>query len=608
LALTVDTIKEDMETARKQMANREMLSIIEQANELVESANSDFELGNFDSAREEYESARELYTRGADIARDFSFEDESKIRQAILDMKSSIDACLISKAEALVETASKEKGQGKVDAFSKVAEFLGSFSSSNPRCDNAKAATFRGLAAGKIEIGLELMGDAEALLNKGDYYKANEGYRTAEDYFQALCDFAVEYRLEAEKNQVDNLIEYCGKNARACTNALLNRERVTKDNIIKVEDLKKGIVIPLEKEPVYNDRLKRLQQEYKGIRFIDSGGFGDVYLVENRKGVTLAIKILRELSEDNEQIFFGELETWAKLKHINIVQFIRPRLQPVPLFEMEYIDGGDLKALLQNNKPLSIERACRIAFGISRGLKYAHSSHNVVHSDIKPRNILLTKLEEPKITDWGLGKIATSSLGIRGYTPGYAAPEQVERQTTDRKTDIYQLGLVLYEMLAGDNPFAHGTSDEMDEMTLSLIPEAPSIYTKNPILEPFDDIVLHCLEKEPQDRPSFQEFQEVLYRYMKERHGESLPITINLKSKMVLLCWNALMEAETKRHSELLSTLDRLKSEMADKQRRQYVQNLMKKIAFCKLNDMEIGSEIIDEINVLLRFIECEDS
>lgn len=591
---TVASIEADIKT-----------TFVEQANKAVDEAKEKFDAKEFDAAKERFEAASQLYAKGATIAKKFDSKDEAKLREMEAEIATSIEACLLGKGETLIEQAAKEKGQKKESAFSGVIRHLESFSSSSQSHEELKTRAYQGQVTGRIEIGIGLMEDAERLLSQKEYYQAKEGYRKTQEHFESLRDFAVEHRLEREKGEVDNLIDDCAANIKACTDSMLGkRERVAEGEIRRVEDLRRGIRLPLRAEGLGDEKIEKLRTEYELVRYLGGGGFGDVYLAKSTEGISIAIKVLRELDKYGEEIFFRELEIWGKLSHRNIVKLIRPRIAPVPLFEMEYTEGGDLGRLLQYVKVLSPERACRIAFDISRGLQYAHSSHNVIHTDLKPRNILLTNLEEAKISDWGLGKIATSSSSIKGYTVAYAAPEQIAKGRADEKTDIYQLGVLFYEMLAGYNPFASGSVDEIEEKVLSLVPDKPSKYTSNSVIEPLDDIVLRCLEKNPQNRPSIREYKEAIYRYMKESHGESLHLTKEVGSKMNLLCRNALLEAKESNYAGLLPCLEQLGSLIRDSQRRQRVHNLMEEMAFRKEQGMEIGDEAIDELNTLLGWME----
>ncbi|MCL0080579.1 serine/threonine protein kinase, partial [Dehalococcoidia bacterium] len=296
---------------------------------------------------------------------------------------------------------------------------------------------------------------------------------------------------------------------------------------------------------------------------------------------------------------------WRNLVHRNIVKLLRPKYHPMPLFEMEYVDGGDLSSLLKESAPFSPERACRIAFDIGRGLECAHLS-NAVHGDLKPRNILLTMTEEVKITDWGLGKIATSSSRSEGYTPGYAAPEQIRKEPPEKRTDVYQLGVVFYEMLTGDNPFDHGSLVEKDEKVLTLVPEKPG--KDNPRIKPLDDLVMSCLEKESGNRPGIREFREALSGYVKENYGILLKVTGQPRDKLGILCRNAMFVAKLNDHKECVAALKDLRSLLSENELKDIVRNLMYATELRQKEELEITDEVLNEIDGVLRQVEYGQS
>jgi serine/threonine protein kinase len=380
------------------------------------------------------------------------------------------------------------------------------------------------------------------------------------------------------------------------------REKVAAGNVRKVEDLRKGIRLQpksTEERPA-EDKVSRLEREYASVKYLDSGGFGEVWLAQTRDGQTVALKLLRE-PERHEDTFFRELQIWQGLVHRNIVRLLRPRVSPIPLFEMEYVDGGDLTELMKRSAPFSPERACRIAFDIARGLEYAHQS-NVIHADLKPRNILLTKTEEAKISDWGLGKIASSSSKGIGFTPGYAAPEQIQRSPVDRRTDAYQLGVVLYEMLTGGNPFDHGSPSEKDEKVLTLVPEKPSRY--NPTVQSIDDVLLGCLEKDPGNRPSIREFRETLSKYMNNNYGVLLQVTGQIGERVGILCRIALASAKQHDHKECLRALTDLKTYVSSSEAKDRVQSLVHAMEYREKEGLEISDDVLNDIDAMLGMIE----
>jgi serine/threonine protein kinase len=164
--------------------------------------------------------------------------------------------------------------------------------------------------------------------------------------------------------------------------------------------------------------------------------------------------------------------------------------------------------------------AVHIIRGVADGLRYAHE-HGFIHRDIKPHNILLDEDCVPKITDWGMSKVLAADVkksSIAGFSLSYAAPEQVspsEFGRTDKRTDIYQLGVVFYEMVTGSIPFGGESIVEVGNAILREEPLPPSEY--NPDAAAVEKIICRCLEKDPANRyQSAAELLDALSRYLDE--------------------------------------------------------------------------------------------
>jgi hypothetical protein len=194
---------------------------------------------------------------------------------------------------------------------------------------------------------------------------------------------------------------------------------------------------------------------------IGSGGMGEVYRAtkDNR---TYAIKtVLEDAPADGMDRLRREIVAIKPMQHPNIVQFYEAGLSPAPYIVLEFIDGVNLRALLQSRGRLSPEDALVILRGLADGLDYAHD-RGVIHRDLKPSNIVLRMAHEgntivPLLIDFGLARVSSGSTvtgtGAIG-TISYMAPEQIESgKTITRQTDVYSLGVILYEMLTGQLPF-----------------------------------------------------------------------------------------------------------------------------------------------------------
>lgn len=250
-----------------------------------------------------------------------------------------------------------------------------------------------------------------------------------------------------------------------------------------------------------------LLEKYAGPELIGMGGIARVFRAENTvSGESVALKIPVHFNETAGKCFMKEIKAWEDLNHENIVNIHEVNILPVPYLEMEYIG----QSLADVEKPLSPGDAARIVRGIGEGLAYAHSQ-GIIHRDIKPQNILMTETGIPKITDWGMSKVMGAYLPhtITGFSLSYAAPEQISPDRfgdTDQRTDIYQLGVVFYELLTGELPFG---GEDISQVTRRIISEkAPLPSGRVPDASPLDAIVERCLEKEKDQR--FQRAEDLI--------------------------------------------------------------------------------------------------
>ena len=265
-----------------------------------------------------------------------------------------------------------------------------------------------------------------------------------------------------------------------------------------------------------------LANRYTEVEYIGKGGFAQVFKAKRKDGKEVAVKIPMYLDESTGKAFIRELENWTKLDHKNIVKIYDYNILPIPYFEMELCDHS----LADVDKPLDIERAGWLIFNIGEGLKYAHSK-KIIHRDLKPQNILL-KNGVPKISDWGLSKVLTESASATttmAFTPYYASPEQITGGSTDERTDIWQLGVVFYELVTGELPFKGSNLLEIGMAITTRDPVRPSEI--NPEAKEVEDIILKCLEKDKEKRyQSVEELQRDLAKYLGIRYRESLKLSV----------------------------------------------------------------------------------
>ncbi|PKL62233.1 MAG: hypothetical protein CVV31_07170 [Methanomicrobiales archaeon HGW-Methanomicrobiales-2] len=261
-----------------------------------------------------------------------------------------------------------------------------------------------------------------------------------------------------------------------------------------------------------------MTDRYTTSEYLGKGGFARVFKVQKPDGSWAALKIPISLDAATGKSFIAELQNWTSLIHENIVRINDYNIMPFPYFELELCDG----TLATLERPIPPDHAAWLLFNVCEGLKYAHA-RGILHRDLKPQNIMLRD-GVPKISDWGLSKVMTQSRTTTtsgGFTAYYAAPEQIANRAKDPRTDIWQLGVILYELVTGTLPFTGESMVEIGMAIATKTPERPGVV--HPDAQPLDAIILKCLEKDPEQRyQSVAELQKDLAAYLKMNYAGSL--------------------------------------------------------------------------------------
>ncbi len=272
---------------------------------------------------------------------------------------------------------------------------------------------------------------------------------------------------------------------------------------------------------VFNERY-RLKEK------IGSGGMADVYLADDLLlGREVAVKVLHpQFASDPSfiQRFRHEAQAAANLNHPNIVNIYDwGNEEELYYIVMEYVEGRDLKEILKNEGRILPERAAEIAAEICAALQFAHR-HNLVHRDIKPHNVFITSLGQVKVMDFGIARERNgggmTQTGVVMGTPQYISPEQAQGLQVDGRSDIYSLGVVLYEMLTGRVPFDDPSPVTVAYKHVREDPVPPSVI--DPEIPPtLEAIVMKAMAKNPANRfQTAQEMKADLLRFL-----EGMPVT-----------------------------------------------------------------------------------
>ncbi len=349
-------------------------------------------------------------------------------------------------------------------------------------------------------------------------------------------------------------------------------------------------------DPFFPDELVL---EYTHHKYINEGGTARVYKCQRKKdGLIVAVKIPKEFDRKKSKRFIDEIATWRDLEHKNIVKIFNYSAYPAYI-EMEFFPHS----LTQIEKPMPTNEALKMIINITDALSYAHKKGRV-HNDIKPANILLSKDNEPKLADWGLGRLSglsQSNLASQTtYTPLYAAPEQLRYETTDVQTDIWQIGVVLYELITGKHPFDEGDPKLTYKKIISDDPlDLPS--TINPNLKRVDIILLNCLQKEKNNRYNsaddlIQDIERILLEDFTTQTTTSDSLYVKLKAHIELIR----IYCRKNRYDDVIFNLTEIQNFSLDEQIRTMLDKEIEGIKFYKSHQVSL-EERLPEIEKIFK-------
>jgi len=250
-----------------------------------------------------------------------------------------------------------------------------------------------------------------------------------------------------------------------------------------------------------------LAGRYRIVGLLGRGGMGEVYRADDlRLGQTVALKFLPEAFEQDPgrlQRFLGEVRIARQVTHPNVCRvYDVGETDGQHYLSMEYVDGEDLGSLLRRIGRLPEDKAVQLARQICAGLAAAHDQ-GILHRDLKPANVMIDGRGRARLTDFGLAGLVEGFAGgeVRAGTPAYMAPEQLAGKGVSIRSDVYSLGLVLYELFTGKQAFSAGSTAELMRLQQETLPPSPASHVSG--LDPaVERVILRCLEKEPRERPA----------------------------------------------------------------------------------------------------------
>ena len=260
---------------------------------------------------------------------------------------------------------------------------------------------------------------------------------------------------------------------------------------------------------------------YNIIGELGQGAMGTVYkavdpLIDRIVAIkTINLSLALDEKDEYESRFYQEAKAAGRLSHPNIVTIYDVgKSGEIAYIAMEFLQGRELRDMLNDGKRMPVEQVINVVAQVAQGLAYAHE-HGIVHRDVKPSNIMIVRDGHVKITDFGIARMASAAVrtqtGMVLGSPKYMSPEQVVGKLTDQRSDIFSLGVMLYEMLTGQAPFSGENVNAIMYQTLNSVPPPPSTLSPN-VPEMLNFIVAKALAKKLEHRyQDTKEFASDLY-------------------------------------------------------------------------------------------------
>ena len=269
---------------------------------------------------------------------------------------------------------------------------------------------------------------------------------------------------------------------------------------------------------------------YRVLSRVGSGGMAEVYCAQDLQlGRKVALKILyRRFAEDREFVerFRREASSAAGLQHQHVVSvYDRGEYDGTYYIAMEYLEGRSLKTIIREEAPLDPDRAIDFVIQILRAARFAHR-RGIIHRDLKPQNVIVDGEGRAKVTDFGIARAGASDMTQTGSIMGtaqYLSPEQAQGMAVSATSDLYSVGIILYESLTGRVPFEGESAVTIALKQVNERPTPPSVYN-SAVTPELESVVMRALEKEPSRR--FQDADEFISALQAAREGVTTPVMV----------------------------------------------------------------------------------
>jgi tetratricopeptide (TPR) repeat protein len=516
---------------------------VKRAEAATADAESDRESGDIEAAVAAHERALDAYRDAIEVAREHDVGDPSAIDERLSSVQATLDELAVSSlgrqvSDVEVPEPSEDPGSMQ-DEYDDAIERLESLLEQIDDADVDRAEDIdlirmeakRKLVAARFRRGTARARAAIEMFESERYLEARETFNDVKERLTSVRDSASPEAIGEHADELDRLIGLCDRNASIARKQSIG---LTGDEEIQRLDPEADARAEPEEAPEqlqYDDgemdgedtsnigtgtdetavdlRAELSHEDIETEEQIGSGGNADVYRatvdVDGTRR-TIALKEPRMQGTVDKRVieqFVSEAETWAKLDdHEHIVTVHGYGSAPLPWIALEHMDEGDLA----DHDELRFAERLEVAIRITDAVWYAHQ-HGIAHLDLKPANILFTSTGAgseitPKIADWGLARMLLDhSKSVEALSPRYSAPEQFDSQThgtPDNQTDLYQLGVIIYELLAGKHPF-EGPPSQVMHSIIHETPEPPSAHEPK-VSEELDEIILTALATQKDDR------------------------------------------------------------------------------------------------------------